>query len=109
MEIIKLINRLSGKHSTWRVFEDFLAMSALSFSNSVDWTHRKEREAQYMEIVGRYNKSELEMFPDMLAHLILELEENVDHPKDVLGVIFHDLELHNKYKGQFSLHKIFAT
>lgn len=100
-ELISLIKKLSHKHSIWHVFEDFLAMSAFAISNSVDWVHRESREAQYMEIVGRYDRAELEAFPEMLSHLIEELERHAQFPEDVLGRIFHELELHNKYKGQF--------
>ncbi len=100
-ELLRMIQHLGARHSTWRVFEDFLAMSAISFSNAVDWVHREEREAQYMEIVGRYSKDELDLFPQMLACLVEELEIHAEQPTDVLGAIFHELELHNKYKGQF--------
>lgn len=100
-EIIKLIKTLSHKHSTWRVFEDFIGMAAISISNSVDWLHRDAREKEYMEIVGRYERKEIDLFPQMLAHLVVELDRTVDGPHDVLGELFHELELHNKYKGQY--------
>lgn len=100
-EFIRLIGSLAGKYGHWRVFEDFLCMSACAISNSVDWIHRESREAQYMEIVGRYERAEVDVFPEMLYHLIGELERHAEFPEDVLGRIFHELELHNKYKGQF--------
>lgn len=100
-ELIKLIRQLSSKYSTWGVFTDFLAMAAISISNAVDWVHSSDREAQYMEIVGRYEKREVALFPEMLAHLVMEMERHTERPADVLGEIFHELELHNKYKGQF--------
>ena len=100
-ELVKLIKRLSDKYSTWNVFEDFLAMSAYALSNSVDWVHREKREAQYMEVVGKYDSDEITLFPKMLDYLIEEMELNAEYPKDILGPVFHDLELHNKYKGQF--------
>jgi hypothetical protein len=100
-EFIKLIKTLSHKHSTWRVFEDFLGMAAIAISNPVDWVQRDEREAEYMAIVERYVRKEVELFPQMLAHLVEELEHHVEEPHDVLGEIFHELELHNKYKGQY--------
>lgn len=100
-ELIRLIQKLSSKYGVWRVFEDFLAMAAISISNAVDLMHRGKREAQYMEIVGRYEKSEVELFSQMFAHLVEELEQHAEHPTDILGTVFHELELHNKYKGQF--------
>ncbi len=100
-ELIKLIRQLADKYSAWRVFEDFLAMAATSISNAVDWMHKEQRESTYMEIVARYEKKEIDLFPQMFAHLIEELERQVENPTDVLGWIYHEMELHNKYKGQF--------
>lgn len=78
-------------------------MSAISISDTVDFTHRGERESRYLEIISSYPKQHQGLFPDMFTHLVMALEEKAQTtgPEDVLGVIFHDLELHNKYKGQF--------
>ena len=100
-ELIKAIQFLGHRYSAWQVFEDFLAMSAISISNAVDWVNREKRENQYLSIVKRYAKEELNMFPKMFAFLVELLESHAEHPHDILGSIFHELELHNKYKGQF--------
>lgn len=100
-EILSRIQRLAPKYSTWRVFEDFLERAAISLSNAIDWIHREDREKQYLETVKKYSKEELALFPEMFAHLVEELELYAEAPEDVLGGIFHELELHNKYKGQF--------
>ena len=83
---------------TWDVFSDFVEMSAISLSNAVDLNHREEREKRYLQIVKKYNKEELLKFPELLGMLVGKMEEG---PADYLGQLFHDLELHNKYKGQF--------
>jgi hypothetical protein len=95
--IAKLVTDLH-RHSTWQVFGDFVEMSAISISNAIDAQQREKREARYMEIVKRYERRELDLFPQMLARLVDELEAK---PEDVLGRVFHELELHNKYTGQF--------
>ena len=102
-ELLKLIKKLSYSRGRWQVFEDFLAMSAISISNQVDWNQQEKQEADYMEIVGRYSKEEVQLFPQMFAHLVWALEYHVktDGPYDVLGKLFHELDLHNKYNGQF--------
>lgn len=100
-KIIELIRSLGQKHSSWQVFEDFLAMSAISISNAIDWIHREDREQQYLSTVKRYTKEELDLFPEMFALLVEELEFYAELPQDVLGPMFHELELHNKYTGQF--------
>ena len=103
-EIIKTITTLSYRHSLWQVFTDFVEMAALAISNSVDAIHKEKRETRYLEIIGKYNKDEQQMFPKMMAYLVEALEHSLKFdggPVDVLGQIFHELELHNKWKGQF--------
>jgi hypothetical protein len=97
-QIVKLIEGLAYRHDKWRVFSDFVEMSALAMSNAVDWRQREKREERYMQIVQAYSKDELDRFPDMLGELTLALE---DEPCDVLGSVFHELELHNKWTGQY--------
>ena len=97
-EIVSLIEKMSYKFDTYQLFEDFLEMSAIAISNQVDWVHEKEREEQYLKIIKRYSKEELDNFPKMLVHLTMALK---DGWSDVLGEVFHALGLHNKYRGQF--------
>lgn len=82
------------------MFSDCMAAIACSISNSVDIAHREKREARYMEIVGRY-KDDLgvirETFPQVMAEVATALEED---PQDILGQTFHEMELHNKDRGQ---------
>lgn len=97
-ELLRLFNRLSGRHSHWQVFADFCEMSAIAFSNAVDFIHRDEREERYLQIIKRYDRAELNALAQGLSHLTLAMEHET---RDVLGRTFHDLELHNKWAGQF--------
>lgn len=96
--LVKLIEQLRYKHSTWQVFSDFVEMAALSVSNSVDLAQHAAREERYLAIVKRYDAEEVALFPQMFAELVNALEDGFD---DVLGRVFHDLELHSKWHGQF--------
>jgi hypothetical protein len=99
--IVKLLGSASYRYDRYQVFSDCMAAMAYTLSNSMDLPHRQEREAKYMEIVGRY-KDDLsiirETFPHVLAEVTMALEEE---PQDVLGRTFHELELHNRDRGQF--------
>jgi hypothetical protein len=97
-ELVKLITGLAYRHSQWQVFSDFAEMAAISISNAVDIAQSQTREERYMQIVHRYKPDELAKFPQMLAALTMAMEEE---PSDILGQTFHDLELHNKWAGQF--------
>lgn len=97
-ELAKLLNSFYGRHSHWQVFSDFCEMGAIALSNAVDLTQREKREERYMQIVKGYSREELDKFSHGLAHLTMALEGGFG---DVLGRTFHDLELHNKWAGQF--------
>ncbi len=102
-DLFNFIQQLSYRHSTWEVFSDFCEVSAIAVSNSVDWRNQQEREKRYLEIIARYNEKEQALFPQMFAALVQALEDELtlNGPSDILGRLYHELELHNKYTGQF--------
>ena len=73
-------------------------MAAITFSNAVDKAQYAKREERYLQIVKSYERAEVEIFPRILSEVVLALE---GHFGDVLGRTYHDLELHNKWAGQF--------
>ncbi len=96
--IAQLVNSIAHRHGAWQVFSDFCEMAAISLSNAVDRPQFAKREERYMQVIKRYTPEELAKFPQMLGALTEALEEETT---DVLGRTFHDLELHNKWAGQF--------
>lgn len=96
--LAKAVERLSHSRDRWRVFSDFIEMAAISISNAVDLNQREKREARYMQIVKGYKPDEVAEFPQMLGQVVMALEEK---PRDVLGALFGELELANKWVGQF--------
>lgn len=97
-ELVKLLHSFSGRHSHWKVFTDFCEIAAITFSNAVDQAQRERREDRYLQIVKGYNRAELDLFAQGFAHLTLAMETKTG---DVLGRTYHDLELHNKWAGQY--------
>ena len=97
-ELRKIIDALSHRRHRWQVFQDFVEVSAIAISNSVDQVHREAREARYMEIIGRYEKEECSMLAQALAWLVQNLEEETN---DCLGKLFMELELHSHWHGQY--------
>jgi len=105
-KILKTIQQLGAAHSPWKVFTDFVELGALAIANSIEQNTDifKKRETQYLEIHNKYKTDEQKLFPEMLADLVEALQYELtwsNAPVDVLGVLFHELELHNKYTGQF--------
>lgn len=101
--IIDDIKSIAKKHTIGSVFEDWVKMSAIAISNTIDRNHREEREAEYMETIRKYSPEEQKLFCEMFAKLTLALDKEVatNGIKDLLGQIFYSLKLHNKYKGQY--------
>jgi hypothetical protein len=89
--------RSLDRHQLWRVFSDFVELSALSMSNAI--VKSNAREVRYLDIVKRYTPQEALEFPRMLGCVVEALEEQP--VPDFLGSVFQALELANHWKGQF--------
>ena len=101
--IIKLIEKNAYRHSAWEVFSDFLTIYAISISNSMNHAKREEREKYYLDTIRKYDKEEVDNFVKMGAELVMEMESYAKRQRftDVLGKIFHEMEFHDKWQGQF--------
>lgn len=97
--IVKQMESLTGKHSGWEVWQDFIVMSAISIANTVGGPHRDAREKEYASRAKKYTAREIEVFAEMLSEVVVAMERNPD--QDFLGELFMALELGNEWKGQF--------
>lgn len=97
--IIKHFDRLTGRFGRWEIWADWITMSAIAISNTVDTVHRDERERTYRNIQGKYTTSEMQIMAEMLGLIVEGLDRNPD--QDLLGDLFMRLELGNDHAGQF--------
>lgn len=97
--IAKTMESLTGRFSLWEIWQDFIIMSAISIANTIDTPFRESREQAYLERARKYSKQELGTFAEMLAEVVVALDNNTD--QDFLGELFMALELGNQWKGQF--------
>ena len=100
-EFEKTFKQLASKHNSWQVWQDFITLSAASISNAID--KRKEvwqkREDEYMAVIKRYSKSEIDLFPKLLGYTTMALD--VEPAQDFLGQLYMDLDFGRGWKGQF--------
>lgn len=92
------IRQLAYRHHLFTVFRHFVELSALTLSNVADPINKAVREAQYLTIVKQYTPEEFQKFPPLLGLLARCLEHE---QTDVLGRLYHRLELHNEQTRQF--------
>lgn len=100
-DIIRYIEKISGKYSSYEVFSDWIKCCSLSISNSMELFHGKvwkDREQAFSDTMARYNRSEQEMFSEMLAMLTETMEHDMT---DVLGQIYMESGMGSKAAGQF--------
>lgn len=107
-----IIERLARKYDPWRVWSDFVEVSAIVLAR-LDLKAFEAREKRYLNIVGRYTRDELDAFCQAFANLGLAFDAcfsprpgNADLPfgvslRDVLGQLYMQLELGNKHLAQF--------
>lgn len=95
-EIIKQINKMSDRKSSYQIFCDWIKCTALSIAQSVYFNPK--RENQFNETIKNYSTDEAKTMSKMTAMLIETFE---DHFGDVLGNLFMLSGWGNKNTGQF--------
>lgn len=94
-----IFDSLCVKHPRSKVWDDFVNMSACAIANTVDKTHRDTREERYLRCAKGYSEKELECIAELLALVVLALEQNPD--QDFLGHIYMLQGFGNARTGQF--------
>ena len=98
-QIVKLFNKLTGARQLWELWQDGITMFALMISNTVDSRYRDEREKEYIEISHKYKESEMQVFVEIFAEIVNQLE--IDQEQDFLGDLYMQLDLGSHWHGQF--------
>ena len=93
--IIKLQN-LDHSRRIDNVFRDFLALSTYAIMQP--FYRNPEIEQKYLDIINKYNKEQANEFSQMLALIVLALDEK---HQDFLGQVFSANNVGNARKGQF--------
>ena len=96
---LKIFNGLTGKHSRWEIWEDFVTLTAIEISNSTDKVNATERTKMYQTIISKYSAKERDGMAEMLAEVVMGMEQNPD--QDFLGELYMLCELGNDASGQF--------
>ena len=98
-EFIKKFEALSGRYSVRQIWEDWVVMSAISISNTVDKVHAEEREKHYMTLASKYKPQELNVFAELFVDFINAMDRNPD--QDFLGEMYMAVGMGNEHAGQF--------
>ena len=67
-KIIKAIQSMAGRYGVYEIFGDWVKMMALAFANQIEYDDKREKD--YLDVVHRYDPSELNKLMEMTAWLI---------------------------------------
>lgn len=96
---LKIFNSLCGRFNRWQVWQDFVMVTAIEISNATDKQNAQERTKTYQTIISKYSDAEQNKFAELLAEVIMGMEQNPD--QDFLGELYMLCELGNDASGQF--------
>ena len=95
-EFLKLFRDTARQRHRYEVFRDFVTMAALSLHNAINKVEKLEEE--YLSIIRRYDREDVDRFPRLLAALVEVLQVE---PWDALGQLYMELEIASEHVGQF--------
>ncbi len=87
------LDNLSARFGRNRVFPDFLDIVVCCLSMN-------QQEDLYFKTIKRYNKNDLDLFVQAFAALVVEMDNDGEGLKDVLGCYFEEY-FYNEKLGQF--------
>jgi type I restriction-modification system DNA methylase subunit len=91
----KILERLSRRHDTRRVFDAFIRLAACALA-------AQTREPEYLEEVKQWERADLDLFAEALVTLVNEMESKPF--EDVLGGYYMEFALSSKgqqWNGEF--------
>lgn len=97
--VCKLFRKLTGRFNLWKLWGDFVTLSAIEISNCVDLGNKGARNEEYKRVAKQYTPEDMEVFAQILAEIVNGMEEDPD--QDFLGELFMALDLGNDAGGQF--------
>ena len=100
-ELISEMRSLARSQGLNTVFTTFLEITANSIAAQTDPENAEKREQRYQEMVSTMSPKLLSSYARMLALLFLTAREYRDDPCDILGGIYHELNLNNEWDGQY--------
>ena len=100
-ELVSEIRSLAQSQGLNTVFTTFLEITANSLAAQTDPENAEKREQRYQKMASTMTPELLSSYARMLALLFLTVREYRDDPCDILGGIYHELNLNNEWNGQY--------
>ena len=100
-DFIKNIREMGLEYGVHEVFTTSLELTAVSPAAQTDPSCSAEREKRYSEITKGMSPELLNRYADLTAIMFLAILVHRNEPRDVLGEIYHELNLYQEWNGQY--------
>lgn len=101
-DFVATFRQLTNRHESWKVWSDFVTLSACSIAVQFDCADRdrvEQRLKWVSNVSDRYSDDELERFGKLLEITASALQ--ADPNQDFLGRLYMSLDFGNSWRGQF--------
>ena len=101
-DFVATFRQLTNRHESWKVWSDFVTLSACSIAVQFDCADRdrvEQRLKWVSNVSDRYSDDELERFCKLLEITASALQ--ADPNQDFLGRLYMSLDFGNSWRGQF--------
>lgn len=98
-EFLRIFNVLCGRYNRWEVWQDFVILTATTFSFTTDKANAPERMKTFQAIAKKHTEDEMRSFDAMLNEVVEGMTQQPD--QDFLGSLYMLCELGNEHTGQF--------
>lgn len=100
-DIVKDLEFFKYKHHLVNVLQDCFELYAISLSNNFDAYKHEEREKEYLRVIGKYNKEEINVITGIFGKIILLCQIEDGEYADYLGQLYMETETNSKEHGQY--------
>ena len=100
-EITKKLLKIGSSQGTDKAFTTFIELMATSLAIEADPVNAEARKKRYQKIIGDLSSNLRNEYFELCALVKEIFAKNADEPIDILGNVFHELNLHNAWHGQF--------
>ena len=100
-DITKKILRIGDSQGVDRAFTTFIELMATALAKDADSVNGNERRNRYQEINDGLSADIRKEYLELCELVKQTFAENADEPRDILGEVFHELNLQNEWNGQF--------
>lgn len=100
-DVTKKLLKIGASQGVDRAFTTFIELFATLLASDADPVNGEERKKRYREISDSLSADIKKEYLELIELVKQTFAKNADDPIDVLGVVFHELNLHNAWHGQF--------